>query len=240
MPLPEIQEHVLTHASGTSTRKLWLLEPLTAKPERVTLFLDGEFYVNRMETPQRLMEWQQQGIIPPTAVLFISHVDGAARHRDLTCSADFAAFIAEDVVDWLRDRLPGAPASDWLMAGPSLGGLQAAFIALKYPEVFSRCLSQSGSFWWHEEWLTQQVSMLPARDSRFWISVGNQESTAGVSHPPTGLRQEVTQIEACERFAAALDRQDHHVHFQMYEGGHALEPWAAELSEALCWLLADD
>ena len=34
------------------------------------------------------------------------------------------------------------------MAGSSLGGLTAAYVGYKHPEVFTNVLCQSGSFWW--------------------------------------------------------------------------------------------
>lgn len=230
-------QHTIESEAGHYVRKVWLLEP-KAGPEHIAIFLDGEFYVERMDAPDLIHDLQQKGTIPATACLFVSHVDGNHRHRELTCSREFADFIAGDLAAWMSHRFPGVQRREWLIAGTSLGGLQAAFIALTHPQLFSRCLSQSGSFWWQDEWLTNHLNELPESTSRCWLSVGDQETAFGLSHPPTGLRQEVGQITACERFAKALQERRHSVHYRVFQGRHGFEPWKAELPDALHWLLA--
>lgn len=220
------------------TRQVWLLEPPPgACPQQAAVFLDGEFYVNRMSTPETIGQMQARGELPAMPCVFVSHVDAAARHADLTCNADYAAFIAQEVMGWLRQRIPSLAEGGHLIAGPSLGGLAAAFIALTHPGVFSHCLSQSGSFWWENEWLTARLPELPRSHSRFWISVGERETQAGISHPPTGMRQDIPQIDGCARFAKALATQGHEVRYSVHAGAHALEPWTDELPTALRWLL---
>lgn len=232
------RQHTIESESGHYARKAWFLEPKTGQPERMAIFLDGEFYVDRMEAPNLITELQQKGSIPPTASLFVSHVDGEHRHRELTCNLGFADFVAGDIAAWMGQRFPGVPRRKWLIAGPSLGGLQAAYVALTHPQLFSRCLSQSGSFWWQDEWLTRRLDEFPDSSSSFWVSVGNQETAFGLWHPPTGLRQDVGQVSACERFAKALSERKHSVHYRVFPGRHAPEPWKAELPDALQWLLA--
>lgn len=238
----DMTEHRL-EIPGSYTRNLWLLKPQSPDVTQAAVFLDGEFYVNRMGTPAMLEEMQGRGELPAMPCLFLSHVDGAARHADLTCNADYAAFIAHEVMGWLRARFPTLAEGGHLIAGPSLGGLASAFITLTHPGVFARCLSQSGSFWWENERLATMLPELPGAQSqsrpplRFWISVGDQETQAGISHPPTGLRQDVPQIDGCERFAQALSRQGHAVHHSVHPGAHELQPWADELPRALRWVL---
>lgn len=233
-----VSEHIVQNADETFCRKVWLLEPAGGYPQGIAIFLDGEFYVHRMDAPATLHELQSQGELPPLVCVFVSHVDGAARHLELTCNLDFAGFIAKDVIAWLRQRYSELSKDGHLICGPSLGGLASAFTALNYPEVFSRCLSQSGSFWWNDEWLTSKLGELPPSQLKIWFSVGDHETSAGVSHAPTGMRQEVTQIAACERFAAAMQERHHTVHHRVYEGGHDIKCWQAELPDALRWLLS--
>ena len=227
-------------ASGAFSRKVWILDPPNGEPDHVAIFLDGEFYVNRMSAPSIIHDLQCRGDIPRLACAFVSHVDGAARHRDLTCSSDYAEFVACDLMQWMYRRHPMVPEADHLIGGASLGGLAAAFIALSHPQIFTRCLSQSGSFWWNDEWLTAQLHHMPDSQIRFWSSVGDQETAMGVSHPPSGLRQEVDQIAACARFAEGLKAKQTSVHHRLYCGGHEFGPWQDELSDALWWLFATD
>lgn len=232
-------EHVIQSASGIFQRRVWLLDAPAPDPKRCAIFLDGEFYVHRMGAPSVIHDMLTSGRLPSTLCLFISHESLSARHRDLTCSADFASFIANDVMAWLRARHPTLESGGHLIAGPSLGGLAAAHLTLTYPQVFSHCVSQSGSFWWEDEKLTNMLHEegLPSSHSKFWISVGDRETKADVKHSPSGLHQKVSQIDACERFASVLATHQHEVHYSLHAGGHEFQPWADELPQALVWLL---
>lgn len=234
-------EHVVQSSSGSYHRQVWLLDTPTPAPTRCALFLDGEFYVHRMAVPPLIHDMQAGGSLPPTLCLFVSHESTSARHRDLTCDADFASFIAKDVVAWLRARHPTLAEGGHLIVGPSLGGLAAAHITLTHPDTFSSCLSQSGSFWWEDERLTHMLDeeQMPPSHSKFWISVGDRETKADVTHAPSGLHQRMSQIESCERFASALATHHHKVHYSVHAGGHEFQPWSDELPQALAWLLRE-
>ena len=233
MPL---SEHHIDSSSGTFSRKVWVLDPPNGEPEHIAIFLDGEYYVNHMDAPTSLHNLQSNEDIPRLACVFISYVDGAARHSDLTCSKDYSDFVVQDVIKWMTKRHPAISQSNLFIGGVSLSGLEASFIALNYPNVFKYCLTQSGSFWWNKEWLTSQLSQFPESDTRFWSSVGDLETDEGVSHPPTPLRQEVTQIAACTRFSDGLASRNIAVHHSLYKGGHDPKPWKDELPSALLWL----
>jgi enterochelin esterase family protein len=141
---------------------------------------------------------------------------------------------------WLHQRYDDLPDHGHLIAGPSLGGLAAAYAALAYPQVFSHCLSHSGSFWWQDEWLTHQLDSMPHNNGKFWISVGNKETQTGITHAPSGMRQDIAQLDACERFAKSLSERGHTVHYHLFEGSHSTQPWKEELPMALQWLLGEN
>jgi enterochelin esterase-like enzyme len=73
--------------------------------------------------------------------------------------------------------------------------------------------------------------------TRFWLSVGDEETDVNVTHPPTGIFQRISQIAGVERAHAVLEENGGEVNCHRFRGGHAFTPWRAELSEALPWLL---
>jgi enterochelin esterase family protein len=229
-----LESTTLTGSSGEYTRQAWFLS--APRPKRICIFLDGEFYVHRMDAPSRLEDLRGQRRIPAAACIFISHVGSQERHADYTCNGRYARFIAEDVLAWVRNRFGVLDREDHLIAGASLSGLEAAYIALRYPQTFSAALCQSGSFWWNGEWLKGHAAELPAPGGKFWISVGSREVESGVSHPPTGLRQEVTQVTASENFVQVLRKKGIPVNYHLYQGGHEIKHWAEEFSQAVSWL----
>lgn len=192
------------------------------------IVLDAEIYLDRMDAGDLFVS-----AAPEWDWVFVSHIDGAARHHDFTCSDAYARFLAEEIVTHFSRSGPGGH----LVAGLSLSGLAAAHAALRYPEVFAYALCQSGSFWWEREALASQIPASPSQAPRFWLSVGDREDGAGDVHPPNGLRQETGQRMAVEGMAAALDRTGYSVRCEIFEGGHELAPWRAELPTALDWLL---
>ena len=232
----KLQEHVLKSASGEYARKVWLLPPPHGVPEKIGIFLDGEYYLKPMGAPAILTRLQKGGKIPRLLGVFVSHFDNEARHRDLICNPRYADFITVDLVRWLREKIPSLPAAGHLMAGPSLGGLTAVWLALAHPKLFSYCLCHSGSFWWQDEWLVRHLGQMPAAKGKFWLSVGGQETETGISHAPSGLRQEVAQLSASRHLATELTGRGDSVHLHVYKGGHEIKPWKKELPGALEWL----
>jgi hypothetical protein len=70
----------------------------------------------------------------------------------------------------------------------------------------------------------------------FWVSVGNQETERGVSHPPSGMLQQTSQIEACRRGCDALRAAGYNVNHRVFEGRHDPERWREDLVLALPWV----
>jgi enterochelin esterase-like enzyme len=60
-----------------------------------------------------------------------------------------------------------------------------------------------------------------------------------VKHPPTGLWQEISQIAGVEKAVHVLKQSGGTVHYHRFTGGHSLQAWREELSEALPWLLSE-
>lgn len=231
----KLEEYILQDADGEYARKVWYL-PATAEAEKLAVFLDGEYYVQRLDVPELIARLHQEGAIPDIACLFVSHLDSESRHRDFTCNESYARFIALDAIRWLRERNAHTAAAGHLLAGISLSGLQASYTALLYPRVFGFTLAQSGSFWWEKEWLKQHLMELEKPQGRFWIGVGEGETGSGRSFPPSGMTQETDQITACQNLAEALTERGGTVKYHLHPGIHEFGAWKEELPEALNWL----
>lgn len=217
-------------------RTAWLIEgPKT--DHSLCVLLDGEHYRDNVHALPIFSTLMQRGSIPPMTLVFVSHGEVAARHTDYVCDPQFARFIAEDVVSRARARVPSLSAERHLICGLSLSGLAAAHIALLYPTRFPAALCQSGSFWFKPDAFALLAQQRPPVTTRFWLSVGDEETDANVSHPPTGLFQDISQIAGVERARAALEENGREVNCHRFRGGHTFEHWRAELSDALQWLL---
>jgi enterochelin esterase family protein len=235
----ELEEHHLVSADGQYARKVWWLPGAGADAQKLCVFLDAEFYLAAVGAPTVLADLQAKGSIPLISCIFVSHLDGEARHHDYTCNPAFSQFIAEDVVSWALSRQPGCSRQDNFIGGLSLSGLASAYLGLTYPGTFSRVLCQSGSFWWNAEWLTANAKLHAPVTDKFWLSVGDKETDSGVSHAPTGMRQEVSQLAATQRAVSELQALGAKVRFNPFLGGHDPVPWKEELPLALKWLLSE-
>ena len=146
---------------------------------------------------------------------------------------DYAAFIAVDVQRWVRDWSPGV--TKVVLAGLSLSGLAAAFAATRFPSAFAATICQSPSFWWEAGRFGEELRPAPDAGPRFWVCVGDRETDANVSHPPSGMLQGMTQIEGCDAGVGALRRNGYHVSYRTYAGGHDPNCWREDLMLALPW-----
>jgi enterochelin esterase family protein len=231
-----VQELSIESTEREYVRSAWLVEgPRT--DHSLCVLLDGELYRDDVQALPIISTLMQRGSLPPMTLVLVSHGGAAARHSDYVCDPQFARFIAEDVVSRARSRVPSLSAERHLICGLSLSGLAAAHIALLYPTRFPAALCQSGSFWFEPEAFAQLARQRPPVNTRFWLSIGDEETAVDVSHPPTGLYQGISQTEGVERARAALEENGGDVYCHRYRGGHGFEPWRAELGDALQWLL---
>jgi enterochelin esterase-like enzyme len=230
------EEMTIKSTEREYARSAWLIEGPNTE-HSLCVLLDGEHYRENVHAFPIFSTLMQRRSIPPMTLVFVSNGGAAARHSDYVCDPRFARFIAEDVVSQARARVPSLSAERHLICGLSLSGLAAAHIALLYPTRFPSALCQSGSFWFEPDAFARLAQQRPPVKTRFWLSVGDEETDANISHPPTGLFQGISQIEGVERARAALEETGGEVNYHRYRGGHAFGPWRAELGDALQWLL---
>jgi enterochelin esterase-like enzyme len=233
MPYPGLTESTLRCRSGALWRRAWSLAPPTERPTAAILFLDAELYLERVGAAAVVRWLLERRAIPPAVAVFLSHGGAAARHEDFVCRPEYARFVAGDFVGSVRKEHPGV--TEVVIAGLSLSGLAAAYAATRHPAVFRAVVCQSPSFWWERGRFAEDLPTPTPAGPEFWISVGAQEREAGVSHLPSGLRQELTQVAGCVSATAALRAKGYSVSYREYDGDHDPDCWRDDLSLALPW-----
>lgn len=228
-----LEQHTITSACGEYVRDVWLATGPTEQSHRLCVILDAELYLENLDCIPIMDSLMRNGDIPIMTCLFVSNLSMEARHKDYVCNSGYGKFIAEDAVQWAIARNGNVTSGDNLICGLSLSGLAAAHISLNYSSVFSYSLCQSGSFWWIEGTDTSW----PRTNVKMWLSVGDQETETDVSHPPTGLFQQVSQIEGVEEAARRFESAGATVRYSLYSGDHGRASWRAELAPALKWLV---
>lgn len=222
------------------TRTVWFHAGPPGIDHALCVFLDGEYYLERVGAPAILESAIAGGRLRPMSFVFIPSNGPESRHEDFVCNEKYARFVAEDVLQWAGNQLGSISAEGNLICGLSLSGLASAHAALTYPRVFPSALSQSGSFWWSERRFASLASALPDIKSRHWLSVGDEEVAEDVSHPPTGMHQRVSQIIGVQSAVDALRAKGAEVRHHVFHGGHAFDPWRDELADALQWLVGNE
>jgi enterochelin esterase family protein len=215
-------------------------DPQRPEPYGVVFVFDGEWYGHWTEAiiqaPTTLDNLIAQKHIP--AVLAVLVDNQGTRERDLAQSEPFADFLADELVPWLRRGYHVGPAPEHaVVAGSSLGGLQALFTAIRRPEAFGNVLSQSGAFHvgpggWRPEviaeesstWLAEKVASLPRRPVRVWMEAGDFEAATIL-----GSNRHVRDV---------LRAKGYSVSYREYHGGHDYACWRDSLADGLIALLA--
>jgi enterochelin esterase family protein len=221
--------------SVKTPRKVWVQPALVGHAVDCLIFLDAEFYIDRMKAPAIIGSLQEAGNLAPVTSIYLSHEDFTARVGDCTCSDAFASFVAVNLCRWIGQTV--GRFDRFYLCGLSLSGLAATFTAFQHPTAFCGVLSQSPSAWWDDEWLTTALTPDKRIGSRFWISVGDQESQENVMHSRDGLFQKASQRDSVRRLAEKLEGLCREVQHEEFSGGHDIACWAAELPRALAWMV---
>jgi enterochelin esterase family protein len=146
--------------------------------------------------------------------------------------------MAEDLLPWVHAHYHvSSEASRVSLCGASAGGLGAAYVAFRHPELFGNVLAQSGAFWRGNEggsdpveWLTAQFRSAPCSGLRFYLEVGALEN-----HPTAGGP---IFIETNRRLRGVLQAKGYEVRYvevpgAVHEPGH----WRQQLADGLLFLV---
>jgi enterochelin esterase family protein len=223
-------------------RPIWVYTPhgyaAAKKPYALLVLSDGGLYVNSARVAITLDNLIAAGLIPPLVAVMVDNPD---RGRELSCSPAYADFLAQEIVPWARTNYHATDRPEQtVIGGVSLGGLAAAFVGLKHPEVFGNVLSQSGSFWWKPdeeknwEWLTRQFAASPRLPLRFSFEAGLLENTSG---GPPGRPIPPALLVANRNLRDTLQRKGYSVHYTEFNGNHTLFNWRGTLASNLIALV---
>lgn len=212
-----------------NSREVMLYRPRMAQPARWTLLLfDGRTYQDEYHIANLLDGLIARHLLPPVNVVFIDSLDHARRAKELPPNADFADFMAHELLPWLHQQGVALQRQKTVLAGSSYGGLASSWVALRYPRLFGNVLSLSGSYWWAPKgeapgWLTQQYQQSPRYPVRFWLQAGRFET-----HGPNGGNYRNTLD-----FEKVLRDKGYQVSFRASSGGHDYAVWCEALVQGM-------
>lgn len=244
-PKGRIQEVRIPSSTYHRDRTAWVYTPPffdRSRPEPYDLLIafDGADYVGTIPVPTILDNLLHAGKIAPTVAILIEDGSGAERLGDLANRAQFASFMANEVVPWARQNWNVTKRADrTIVTGSSAGGLASAYVAFKHPELFGNVLAQSPAVWRGNEasndppyeWLTGQYRASPKLPVVFWIEVGAGE-TAKVLRGAGPVF-----IDANRRFRDVLAKKGYVVQYAEIEGAqHEPGHWRNQLADGVIWL----
>jgi enterochelin esterase-like enzyme len=227
---------ITLHTPFEDGRRIWVYMPNTTNPPPYSLLVvfDGRFAIDLVNLPKMLDLRMSEGKIRPTVAVFIDNPD----RRELTCDPGFADYVVQRIIPWARASFPAThdPALT-VISGSSFAGLGAAYLGLRYPDVFGVVLSQTGWFRWHpdedaeHEWLAQQFVVHPTQPVRFYLDVGSLETARMLDGGPS-------QLVANRHMRDVLRAKGYEVIYREYSGGHDCSSTQNPLFDVLPQVLA--
>jgi enterochelin esterase family protein len=171
-----------------------------------------------------------QSIIPPVIAVFIDprnpdNLGSNRRMTEYTGNVNFANFLAEELVSKIdADYKTSALASNRIILGTSLGGLNSAFVALQKPMVFGKIAMHSPALWYNNQSvLNQYANATNLSALKFYISTGTINDT---------------EEEAAELKSILATKGIDHFYIAVNEG-HSWGNWRARIKDMLVYFLEE-
>lgn len=234
--MPEIH-HTLKSSILGNERSIWARVPEKTKAKlNLLIILDAELYRNRVQAPGILEELFDNGTLSDILVVYVSYANMDTRWIECPCYPPFASFIAHEVQPWIESNYPSViGARERVIAGLSYTGLAASFVALSHDGLFTKVISQSGSYWSNDCWLSNQLDHIKLKNPpAFFLDVGDKETQEYVWHKEDVI-QTKSQVAGVEHFREKLLKNGYAVRYDTFPGGHSAEAWATSLPNALRW-----
>jgi enterochelin esterase family protein len=260
VPAGRTDQRTWKSALLNNERQMWVYTPAnygdTRQRPRLLISTDGGAYVGPIQATTSLDNLIASKRIPPVVAVFLANGPNPSKGRltrsiELSCNETFVNALATELLPWVRSnyRVTGR-ASETIIAGFSLGGVNAAFSALRKPALFGNVLSQSGAFWWRppgeaeSDWLAKQFASAPRSNVKFYMDVGllEGESTGGapldwLTMADQPIPYGPSMLLANRHMRDILRLKGYHVHYAEFSGGHNALSWRGTFADALIALI---
>lgn len=154
------------------------------------------------------------------------------RYEELTCSDKYSDFIAKELIPWIYENYNVSKSpQDTIIGGVSLGGLAATYMAYKNPSIFGNVLSQSGSYWYDEQWLTNKFKESERVPIKFYLNAGVLEDNPYDTEP--------IMMEVINNMRDVLIKKGYEVSYETFPSGHDYLSWGETLGTGLIELIGD-
>ena len=251
---------VLKSAIFGNERKVFLYTPPDYRGEGAEpypLLVFPASYIHQVRLTVILDNLIARRRIPPVVAVLVGfppHAgDGNLQDQEAGGGPEFADFIAQELLPWVRERVNvTTDPRGVVIGGASAGGHSAACVALRHPEAVGNVIAQSGAFW---RGIGQTAAYWgdPARDEgregfarlaassplathdgvpvRFELTIGRLECGAAFS------ADSVSMLHASRHVRDVLQAKGYPVTLRESNGGHDPYNWEASLPAALEALL---
>jgi len=241
VPKGRVEQTTLESKLLGTARYVWVYTPpgydTLARAGGLPLLLtfDGGEFVGSVPVPTILDNLIAARRIAPMVAVFVGSPEGQ-RDVELAANARYAEFIATELVPWARSRLRIATSPERnVVAGSSLGGLAAAFVAHRHPELFGNVLSQSGAFMFSPsddpkpERLARDVAAAPRSNVAFYLEAGIYEIER--------MEKGVDLLTSNRHLRDALREKGYRVTYDEFAGGHSDLNWRSGFAKGLLALV---
>ena len=225
-----------------NTRDVWIYTPpgydTLARKGGLPMLLtfDGGEYVSSIPVPTMLDNMIAAKRIAPMVAVFVASPD-EQRNTELNQNEHFVEFLATELLPWVRAKyaIASSPARN-VVAGSSMGGLAAAFVANRHPELFGNVLSQSGAYMFaapgeqSPERMKRDIEAAPKRDIAYYLEAGIYEQ---------GRLDEggVDLLASNRHLRDVLKAKGYRLTYDEYAGGHDDLSWRSGFSKGLIALV---
>ena len=208
----------------------------TSKPAAFMLVFDAEPYIDLVATPTILGNMISKSVIPSVIAAFVH--SKATRDNDLPPNADFQKFIGAELMPWIRERYRVSKDPKFnVAAGSSLGGLAAAYTAFSHPEIFGEVISQSGSYWWSPQYLTD---ISPSPNAGWMIKQFAESAPKRIRfYMEAGIWESAGMLSSNRMLHSVLKGKGYQVSYSEFLGGHYYAYWQQTLPDGLIAVLGD-
>jgi enterochelin esterase-like enzyme len=225
-----------------TTRDVWIYTPpgyesLAQRSEGLPLLLtfDGGEYVSSIPAPTILDNLLAARRIAPMVAVFVGSAEGQ-RDMELGANERYVEFLATELLPRIREkyRLAASPRGN-VVAGSSLGGFAAAFVAYRHPELFGNVLSQSGAFMYGtrggaaSETLTREIEAAPRREVAFYLEAGIYEQTR--------VENGVDLLTSNRHLRDVLRAKGYKLAYDEFAGGHSDLNWRSGFARGMLELV---